>query len=255
MKTGLVDGHCHLDFPVLADELQEILESMAAEDIERIVVPGVRKADWQRVLDVTERDSRLSPCLGIHPWFVDEHNDADVAELDRWLKDNPQCVALGECGLDKLHGNLDEQVPLFEAQVELACQRDWPLVIHSVRTHEPVMAALNRQRLRSGALIHAFAGSPEQADQLTRKGYYLGVGGLITYGRARKTRQAIAQVPLECLIIETDAPDMPPEGVKKGSNTPLNLRWIFQALCELRPEAPDVIAEVLRDNVRRLYRC
>lgn len=253
MPQSFVDGHCHLDFPALADDLPTIFGGMSAEGIERIVIPGVRKADWQRVLDVARMDSRLSPCLGIHPWFVTEHSDADVAVLDEWLQQNPQCVALGECGLDKLHGELEEQLPLFEAQVELACQRSWPMVIHSVRTHEPVVKALNKQNLRAGALIHAFAGSPEQAEQLAKKGLYLGVGGGITYPRARKTRQAIAQAPLESLILETDAPDMPPEGVEKGANTPLNLRRIFDELCAIRPETPEVIADTLRKNAYKLY--
>lgn len=254
MSASLIDGHCHLDFPVLADQIPQILEGMASAGVERIVIPGVRKQDWQQVLNVADMDVRLSPCLGIHPWYVAEHDEADIAALDDWMQRNPQCVGLGECGLDKMHGDVDEQLPLFEAQVELAGQRQWPLVIHSVRTHEPVVKALSRQNLKAGALIHAFAGSPEQAGQLTKKGLFLGVGGVITYRRARKSRQAIAEAPLSSLILETDAPDMPPQGVEKGANTPLNLQYIFNALCDLRPEEPAVVLEALRHNARHFFR-
>lgn len=254
MSAALIDAHCHLDFPELAQQLPDIFTKMDAAAIERIVIPAVRRRDWQRVLDVAALDARLSPCLGIHPWFVGEHDESDVAALEQWLQRNPQCVALGECGLDKVHGEVAGQMPLFEAQVELAAQRAWPLVIHSVHTHEPVMKALGRQDLQAGVLIHAFAGSPEQARQLAQKGLFLGVGGIITFARARKTRQAIAQAPLGCLVLETDAPDMPQDGVAKGANTPLNLPRIFQALCELRPETPEAIAKALRENTRQLYR-
>ena len=254
MAISLIDAHCHLDFPVFDGKRSAVFTGMGDAGVDRIVIPGVRRPDWQRVLDIAALDSRLSPCLGIHPWYVSEHSEDDVSLLDDWLQRNPQCVALGECGLDRIYGDLDEQLPLFESQVELACRRDWPLVIHSVRTHEPVMEVLNRHGVQAAAMIHAFAGSPEQATQLTRKGIYLGVGGVITYGRARKTRQAIAEAPLESLILETDAPDMPPEGVEKGTNSPLNLGRVFDALCGLRDEAPDDIAEALTRNVRQFYR-
>lgn len=254
MTNLLIDAHCHFDFPVFDGERQGLLRGMQAAGVGKIVIPGVRRPDWQRVLDIAAMDSRLYPCLGIHPWYVAEHDENDVAALDEWLRDNPQCAALGECGLDRIYGDPDEQLPLFEAQVELACQRDWPLVVHSVRTHEPVMEVLNRQSAQVGVLIHAFAGSPEQAVQLTKKGIFLGVGGVITYERAKKSRQAVAEAPLENLILETDAPDMPPEGVEKGTNSPLNLGRVFDALCALRPEDPEVIAEALNYNVEQFYR-
>lgn len=252
MNYKLIDAHCHLDFPALSGAVPDILASMDSAGIGRIVIPGVRRADWQRVLTTAERDPRLSPCLGIHPWYVEEHCEADIAALEDALQ-NSKCVALGECGLDRIFGDVEQQLPLFEAQVELASQTQWPLVVHSVRTHEPVMKALSRQNLRAGVLIHAFAGSPEQAAQLTAKGIFLGVGGVITYKRARKTRQAVAEAPLESLILETDAPDMPPEGVEKGRNTPLNLMRVFEALCELRAEPPDVVATTVNANARKFF--
>ncbi|QCF25120.1 TatD family hydrolase [Hydrocarboniclastica marina] len=253
MNYSLIDAHCHLDFPVFEGEVQKILDEMQSAGIERIVIPGVRREDWSRVLEVAARDRRLSPCLGIHPWYVEEHDDADIAELDRMLIAS-DCVALGECGLDRIFGDVEQQLPLFEAQVEIACQREWPLVVHSVRTHEPMMKALDRQNIRAGVLIHAFAGSPEQASQMTSKGVLLGVGGVITYERARKSRAAIAEAPLESLVLETDAPDMPPEGVEKGHNSPLNLGRVFKALCDLRSESPGVLADALNSNARRFFR-
>lgn len=249
----LIDAHCHLDFPAFDGEIEQIIGEMADAGVGRIVIPGVRRPDWQRVLDVAALDSRLSPCLGIHPWYAAEHDHHDIAALDVKMRQHPECVALGECGLDKLQGSLSVQIPLFEAQVELAKQREWPLVVHSVRTHEPVAKALNRQNIQSGVLIHAFAGSGQQAQQLTSKGIYLGIGGVISYQRARKTRAAVAEAPLEYLILETDAPDMPPHGIRKGCNSPLNLKLVFDALCDLRSEPPAVVADALTRNARQFF--
>ncbi|BES72699.1 TatD family hydrolase [Marinobacter nanhaiticus D15-8W] len=250
----LVDAHCHLDYPEFADDRDRIVESCREQGIERIVIPGVRAATWSRVAQTVAGNPALYYCLGTHPWYVDEHEDGDLERLRERLVDrSSQCVAIGECGLDRLHGELDRQMPWFEAQVDLAKSLKMPLVVHSVRTNDEVGAVLRKKAFDERVLIHGFSGSPEQARALVDTGCLLGIGGVITYARARKTRRAVTEVPLECLVLETDAPDMPPEGVAKGENTPLNILAVFKALCDIRPEPEARIAEQLLANVNRLY--
>ena len=250
----LIDAHCHFDFPQFDGLRDAELEQGRSLGLRGLVIPGVRRPDWDRVRDTALAYEGVFYCLGIHPWFVDEHSDADLAELRRRLKNRPErCIAIGECGLDRLRGNLEMQWPWFEAQLDLAREFGMPVVIHSVKTHDEVHRLLNLRQWSGRALIHGFSGSFQQASKLVDLGCFIGVGGVITHPRARKTRDAIANLPLEALVLETDAPDMAPEGVPKGRNSPRYLTDILYALAELRGETPEQLAPVLIDNVSRLY--
>lgn len=254
MELGLVDAHCHFDFPVFERRRTSLLAQARAAGITDIVIPGVRRCDWPRVQAAAEHPG-VHYCLGIHPWFVAEHKSADLDALKDALSSRPPgCVALGECGLDRLHGTLAEQQRWFDSQVEIARDVDVPLVIHSVRTHDEVAAVLRRKQFSGRVLVHGFSGSEQQARKLIELGCFIGVGGVITHDRATKTRGAIARLPLSALVIETDAPDMAPAGVAQGANSPLNLPLVLQALAALRTESIEVLAQALRANVKTLYR-
>lgn len=250
----LIDAHCHFDFPQFEGRRETELEQARLRGIKGLVIPGVRRPDWERVRQTALNHDDVFYCLGIHPWFVDEHSGEDFAELRRLLESKPvRCVAIGECGLDRIRGNLDDQWPWFEAQVALASELNMPLVIHSVKTHDEVHSLLNRRQWHGRALIHGFSGSFQQARKLVDLGCFIGVGGVITHPRARKTRDAIARLPLAALVLETDAPDMAPEGVQQGHNSPLYLRDILEALADIRGAQPEQMAPALLDNVSRLY--
>ncbi|WP_375177228.1 TatD family hydrolase [Marinobacter mobilis] len=250
----LVDAHCHFDFPEFDGQRASTLAQMTRLGVTRLVIPGVRKGDWFRVIETASMSDRLSYCLGIHPWFIGEHADGDLDLLRRLLVGGGnRCVALGECGLDRLRGDLSQQLPWFERQVGLAAELELPLVIHSVRAHEEVCAVLRRAKPEVPILVHGFSGSADQAKKLVALGCLIGVGGVITHVRARKTREAIAGLPLETLVLETDAPDMAPEGVAKGKNSPLYLPRIFEVLTALRPEPVEELAMALTENTRRLF--
>ena len=251
----LVDAHCHFDFPAFDGRREELWQRAVTAGVERLVIPGVRRADWPRVARVATDCDQWYYCLGIHPWFAEEHDDTALDDLERALTGaGKACVALGECGLDRVQGDVSRQMPWFEAQVELACSLDLPLVIHSVRTHDEVASVLRRQRPAAPVLVHAFSGSYEQARALVDLGCYLGIGGVITHDRARKTRSAVSRVPLEHLVLETDAPDMAPAGVAKGANEPANLRQILTSLAQLLDHSEEALTPVLARNVARLYR-
>ena len=251
----LVDAHCHFDFPEFDDCRDGELAKARATGLVGLVIPGVRQSDWSRVRDTALAFPEGAYCLGIHPWYVGEHDAGDLELLEQLASDHPErLVAIGECGLDRLRGTLAEQWPWFEAQVGLAARLDLPLVIHSVRTHDEIHGALRRLNWNGPALVHGFSGSYQQAEKLVALGCSIGVGGVITHPRARKTREAVARLPLEALVLETDAPDMSPQGVDAGRNSPANLGQILSVLAELRGMSEQALAPILLDNVAALYR-
>lgn len=250
-----VDAHCHFDFPAFDGHRHSVLERARHDGLTALVIPGVKSATWQRVRETADQFGDVYYCLGLHPWFVSEHQQSDLEELERALSSQRpvKCIALGECGLDRVHGDLEQQYPWFEAQVDIAARTGIPLVIHSVKTHDEVYAILRRRQPSGSVLVHGFSGSYEQAVKLIDLGCFIGIGGVITHPRARKTRSTVARLPLDALVLETDAPDMPPEGVSKGRNSPAYLHGIFDALAGLRREAQEELEQSLLKNVRALY--
>lgn len=147
----------------------------------------------------------------------------------------------------------ERQQSVLLAQLRLAKQHDLPVILHSRRTHDQLAAALRRMQLPRRGVVHGFAGSLSQAQAFIRLGYYIGVGGTITYERAQKTRGVMAQLPLEALLLETDAPDMPLAGYQGQPNRPERAAEVFHTLCELRPEPADGIAAHLQRNTQSLF--
>lgn len=207
----LVDAHCHFDFPFFDGHREAVLAKAISLGVSAIVIPGVRRPDWQRVAQIAGEARGVWYCLGIHPWFIQDHVADDLSELERLLSSGSDgCVGLGECGLDAIKGDVSEQEPWFRAQIDIAQRLDLALVIHSVRSHDLVHRILKHAGWRGRALIHGFSGSYQQAKKLIDLGCYIGVGGVITYQQASKTRETIARLPVDALVLETDAPDMAP---------------------------------------------
>ncbi|MEP1214778.1 MAG: TatD family hydrolase [Marinobacter sp.] len=250
----LIDAHCHFDFPEFDGRRDAVLDDARSAGLSSLVIPGVRRCDWGRVSRIAAEYEVLYYCLGIHPWYVSEHSEGDLGALRDTLIARPgHCVALGECGLDRLHGDLGGQYSWFEAQVDIATQTRFPLVVHSVKAHDEVYEVLRRKRFAGRVLVHGFSGSYQQASKLIDLGCFIGVGGVITHPRARKTRDTIARLPVDALVLETDAPDMAPEGVSPGFNSPAFLPFIFNTLAELRGAGREDLARSLLGNVQRLY--
>ncbi|MBE0484900.1 TatD family hydrolase [Marinobacter sp.] len=250
----LIDAHCHFDFPYFDNIRDQELVRARQEGVSALVIPGVRRHDWPRVRALSAPEQGVWYCLGIHPWYVDEHHEQDLSLLESTLASLPPgCVGLGECGLDALWGDIDRQQEWFRAQVGIASRVNLPLIIHSVKTHDQIYGVLRSANWSGRALVHGFSGSYQQARKLVDLGCYIGVGGVITYARAHKTRDTMARLPIEALVLETDAPDMAPAGVPKGKNSPVYLPQIMRALAGLRGQSAEQIAPTLFENACKLY--
>ncbi len=253
MSVRFIDSHCHLNFECFQQSLETLLASCWSEGIGKFVVPGVLVGQWPDLCVLASRFSEISIALGMHPCFVDEHPDSGLEQLDALLVSDQQVVAVGEIGLDRTAPHWQRQVELFQGQIELAVKHGLPIIVHSRKTHSDVLAVLKRQNYRGYGVLHGFSGSIQDGLQFVKRGFYLGVGGVITYPGARKTRDAVAKLPLSSLVLETDSPDMPPYGLRGELNTPLSVKQVFHCLCDLRNEPPELIRLSLLANTRRLF--
>lgn len=256
----LIDSHCHLDFEAFDEQRSALLSQCSDEGIEAIVVPGIEPEQWPDLVALQEsyqsQACRLAIAAGVHPWWLDSLS-LSVTQLQQQLQsflDAYPVVAIGECGLDgKRETPMALQQDYFKAQIEVANANKLPLIVHGYAAHNQVLQCLAELPAECGGVIHGFSGSEQLARQYWQKGFYIGVGGTITYERAAKTRRAIKAMPIESLLLETDAPDMPLSGMQGQSNTPLNLPMIADAVAELHGIDAAQVAMQTTANARRLF--
>lgn len=178
----LIDSHTHLDFPDFDADRSALLAESRALGVRRMVVLGVHEGNWQRVWDLVQSDADLYAAFGLHPVYLDQHRPEDLSTLGDWLtrlRGHRQLCAVGEIGLDYFIETLDRerQQALFEAQLQLAADFHLPALIHVRRSHAAVIATLKRFKLKRAGIIHAFAGSREEAREYIKLGFKLGLGG------------------------------------------------------------------------------
>ncbi|MEQ4924437.1 TatD family hydrolase [Proteus hauseri] len=250
-----IDTHCHFDSPLFQQDLANSLSLAHLANIEKIIIPAVARWNWEAVKTLSYENSSLYCALGLHPLYIDEHTTQHLTELKKWLKTTLRCVAVGEIGLDNFMAEpqAEKQTLFLIEQLKLAAQFNLPVILHSRKSHDKLYALLRRYDVPRKGVIHGFAGSQQQAEKFIELGYFIGVGGTITYERAQKTRRAIASLPLEKLLLETDAPDMPVSGFQGEPNRPERIKSVFSQLCELRGETPAVISEQLYLNSLQLF--
>lgn len=256
MTYRFIDTHCHFDFPPFTGNETASLARAASAGVEKIIVPAISAGRFSTVLSLASRHPTVYAALGLHPMYIEQHRDDALPALERLLAQQPEkVVAVGETGLDAYREtpDLPKQIAMLEAQFALAKRWQLPVILHSRRTHDQLAMLLRRASLPKTGVVHGFSGSFEQAIRFVELGYYIGVGGTITYPRAAKTRKAIARLPLDALVLETDAPDMPLNGWQGQPNRPERVAMIFDILCQLRSEYPEEIAEAVWKNTCALF--
>lgn len=254
----LIDSHTHLDFADFDDDRQALLAQSRALGVRRMVVLGVYQRNWQRVWDLVQSDPDLHAAFGLHPVYLDEHQPDDLRQLaDRLscLAGHRQLCAVGEFGLDYYLPTLDRQrqQTLFEAQLQLASDFQLPALLHVRRSHAQVIATLKRFKLQRGGIIHAFAGSREEALEYIKLGFKLGLGGAATWPQALRMHKVIAGLPLDAVVLETDSPDMAPAMYPGQRNSPAHLPAICAALAEIMGISPEQLAAASTANACQLF--
>ncbi|WP_404338470.1 TatD family hydrolase [Pseudoalteromonas mariniglutinosa] len=253
-----IDSHCHLDFSEFDCNRQQLIQQCHAKGINHFIVPGVSLAQSQALLSFVTNHPSVRIAAGLHPYFLADHQEHHLSNLFDFAKQQQhQLVAIGECGLDRSIDNIDKQIRLFEAQIELANQVSLPLIVHHRQSHDLIAQSFKRCKPQCGGVIHAFSGSQQQASYYIKQGFKLGVGGVISYSRAHKTRTTIAAIDTAHLVLETDAPSMPLSGSQGQVNTPLRLLDVFAELLslkELKKEHEHQLAAQLYQSCLEVFR-
>ncbi|BCA41382.1 metal-dependent hydrolase [Kluyvera ascorbata] len=256
MNGRFIDTHCHFDFPPFTGDEEASIQRAAAVGVNKIIIPATEADNFPRVLALAERFPPLYAAVGLHPIVVERHSDESLAQLEAAIALKPaKLVAVGEIGLDLYRENpqFERQQYLLDEQLRLAKRYDLPVILHSRRTHDKLALHLKRHNLPRTGVVHGFAGSFQQAERFVQLGYKIGVGGTISYPRASKTRDVMAQLPLSSLVLETDAPDMPLNGYQGQPNRPERVAEVFTHLCSLRHESPEEIVTALLENTHALF--
>ena len=251
----LFDTHCHLDFPVFDDDRKLLIEKSQQNGINNILLPAIKKDGWRVLRMHVALNNNLHAALGLHPLFIEEHNEQHLHELELALK-IPPVSAVGEIGLDFYDRgyNKEKQEKFFRAQLKLAKNFKLPVILHVRKAHDEVLKVLHLLQFEEGGIVHAFSGNIQQAKNYISKGFKLGFGGTMTYERSVKIRQLASVLPLESIVLETDAPDMIPATSQSKRNTPVHLINNFRALCKFRSESPEQIAETTTRNAKEVLR-
>lgn len=249
----IIDAHCHLDFKAFDHNRDEVIQRAKKNNISHIIIPGTQQKYWQRIKTLCTDSKYLHPCYGLHPYWVNEHKTNYIEQLDEFLETN-QAIAVGECGLDFRREQADKsnQLSFFKAQLDIANNRQLPVVIHSVKATETVIKTLKKFKNLSG-MIHSYSGSVEQAKQLIDLGFYISISGSVTYENAKKISTVTKEIPITSLIIETDAPDQADSSHHKERNEPSYLTNTLNTISKLREEPIETIAKQTKNNTKALF--
>jgi TatD DNase family protein len=263
-----IDTHCHLDAPEFDADRDAVRAAARARGVEHIVIPAVERAHWSGAIALAQRHGD-SYALGIHPLYTPRAQEADIAALRAVLAErqgDPQLVAVGEIGLDFFVPGLDHerQIWFYEQQIQLARTFGLPVILHVRKSSDRLLKTLRATPV-VGGIAHAFNGSAQQAQAFIDLGFKLGFGGAITYDRALKLRELAVTLPLESIVLETDAPDIPPHwlyttaeqraaGQPQGRNTSAELPRIAQEIALLRGMPLPALQTATTANARAALR-
>jgi len=253
-----IDTHCHLDAAEFGAEAGEVAARAAQSGVGCIVIPAVARDNFEIVRMLAAQHANCAYALGIHPIFVPQAAESDLDALRNAVCeaiDDPCFVAIGEIGLDFFVPGLSDpplrqkQEFFYVEQLKIARDFGLPVLLHVRRSQDVILKYLRRIHVASG-IAHAFNGSFQQAEEFIRLGFKLGLGGAMTFTRALQIRRLATQLPLEALVLETDAPDIPPSWAHRERNSPEHLPRIGEELGVLRSMPAEEIAQATSLNAR-----
>lgn len=249
----LTDSHAHLDADAFDADRCAVIERARDAAVRHIVVPAVDLDSWKRIRNLCDSQTGIHPAYGLHPLYLAQHRREHIDRLGEWLNDH-SAVAMGEIGLDfhQTEWDRDLQRFYFTNQLQLASERDLPVIVHARQALEEVSLTLRRHGGLRG-VIHSFSGSEQQAQQLWDNGFHIGIGGPVTYDRAKRLRRIVATMPIEFLLLESDAPDQPLATHRGERNEPARVAEVLRCVAALRGEPEQHVAEATTANARRLF--
>lgn len=250
----IFDTHAHYDDGQFDTDREELLGAMEAGGVGAIVDAGSTLESWDKILELTERYPFIYGAIGIHP---DEAGTLDEAGMERMaeLLDRDKIVAVGEIGLDYYWNkeNHDVQKHWFIRQLDMAREKQMPVIIHSREAAADTMDIMKQHASGMKAVIHCYSYSAEMAKEYVKMGYYIGVGGVVTFKNAKKLKQVVQEIPLERILLETDCPYLAPVPFRGKRNSSLNLPYVAEAIAELKGTTAEEVIQQTEKNARELY--
>lgn len=258
---GLIDTHCHFDVDDFDADRAEVAARALAAGVDTIIIPGYIAAQWPKLFQVCDSFTapRLLPAPGLHPCYISRHEPSHLSALEHFLQARCDIIAIGEIGLDYFLPELktpalkEKQDLFFREQLRLAMQYHKPVILHVRKAHAEVIAILRELKFREGGIVHAWSGGIEEARQYVKLGFRLGIGGALTYDQSKRLRAVACEMPMEALVLETDAPDMIPfchrvPGAGRTRNSPEYLPAVVHALSELKGITVEQVVHDMRQQ-------
>ena len=255
MNSVFVDSHCHLDFPDLSARFDEIVAAMGVARVGYALCAGVTLERFPGMLAMVERKPNLFAAVGVHPDTEEAAQEPDVATLVR-LADHPRVVAIGETGLDyyRLQGDLEWQRQRFRVHIHAAHEAGKPLIIHTRAAAEDTLRLMREESAdRVGGVMHCFTESCEVARQALDLGFYISLSGIVTFKNAKVLKEVAQFVPLDRLLIETDAPYLAPVPHRGQLNEPAYVVHVAEEIARLRGISLDEVAQETSRNFFKLF--
>ena len=250
----LFDSHCHLDDPHLRPRLDTLIPEAEHAGVTAFLIPGVAPEGWPGIEAIALRYPQALPAYGVHPMHADQLTPKTLSELRRYAR---FATAIGEIGLDYLlpSPSREMQQEAFRAQLEIAGEAGLPVLLHCRRAFDDLLAIIRETEVRAfGGVMHSFSGSVETAGRCLRLGLHISLSGTVTYLNARRPVDVAAAVPLERLLLETDAPDLSPEPHRGEVNVPAHLPATARRVAQIRGIPVEELARITSDNAKRLFK-
>jgi TatD DNase family protein len=230
---GLIDTHCHLDLEPLSLRLAEVVSDAYLAGVTQFVVPGVHPNNWERMTSLARENGSIFPAFGIHPMHAAFANDNNLSRL---VTLSSGAVAAGEIGLDPYYTvSMECQELAFRKQLRLAVSMGLPVLVHCRRAFQWTLRILQEERAHHvGGIMHAFSGSPEMAREFIKLGFAISISGMVTRDNTIRLPRLVRELPLEDLVLETDAPDMTPQRYRGQQNQPAYLMETLHAVARIK---------------------
>ncbi|MFT3803747.1 MAG: TatD family hydrolase [Burkholderiaceae bacterium] len=250
-----IDSHCHLDFPDLRERVDDILQRMTDNGVDRALCVAVNLADYPNVLALAERYPRLDASVGVHP----DYQDVEEPTVDGLCRQalHPKVVAIGETGLDyyRLEGDLEWQRERFRVHIRAARRAGLPLIIHTRAAAADTLAIMREEGAdQAGGVMHCFTEDWPTARAALDLGFYISFSGIVTFKNAADLREVAARVPDDRLLIETDSPYLAPVPFRGKTNEPTYVRHVAECLAQVRQTTPESIGHSTSENFFKLFK-
>ena len=252
----LIDTHTHIDMENFADRFDEVMQTAKDYGVEKVVIPGVEPSGFDRIIKLCEEYPDVYGAVGVHPEELNSYNEEAESRIKELLK-HKKIIAIGEIGLDYYwdKSQIEKQKEIFERQILIAKQAQKPILVHDREAHPDSFEILKKTNAaETGVVMHCFSGSPEFAQQCINEGFYIALGGVVTFKNAKKVKEVAKTVPLDKLLLETDAPYMTPVPFRGKENQPAYVKFVAEEIAKLRGVSFEEIAEATTANAKKLLK-